>query len=309
VQITPAVLDAIFYNFNTLYQGAYARYQPWYTRVAAVVPSTSRENRYAWMRLIPRLREWVGERILRNVEAAGYTLVNKDWESTVELDRNEIQDEQLGVFSPLLQMMGEQAARLGDDLVVQALQSGNTNLCFDGQSFFNASHPVGDPAGSTYQNLWASGMALNAANFTTVRQTMMAYRGEDGKPLMVTPNLLVVPPQLEVTARQILQATYIAPAAALGQNAAGQNQSNVLVGMADILVIPELASEADAWYLLDNTKPIKPFVYQLRKAPTFTALTDPTTENVFMRKKFIYGVDARSNAGYSLPFLAARAKA
>lgn len=308
MQITPSSLDAIFYNFNTLFQGAYQRIDPWYKKVATEVPSTGRENRYAWMKMIPRLRKWIGERMLRNVEAAGYSLVNDDYELTEEIDRNDILDDNLGVYSPLIRMMGEQSARWPDDLLLAVLQGGTSGLAFDGQAFFSASHPVGDPAGSTYSNLLST-TALNAANYQTARQTMMAYKGEDGKSLRITPNLLVVPPQLEATARVILNAEFIAPSSAFGGNAASQMQSNVLRNSADLLVLPDLSSEADAWYLLDTSKPIMPFVFQNRKSPTFTALTDPTTENVFMRKKFVYGVDARGAAGYTLPFLALRGKA
>jgi len=247
--------------------------------------------------------------MLNNVSAAGYSLVNDDYELTQEIDRNDILDDQLGVYAPLIKMMGDQSARWPDDLMTALIQGGTSNLAFDGQAFFSASHPVGDAAGSTYSNLNASGFPLNAANYATARQAMMAIKGEDGKPLLIQPSLLVVPPQLEFTARQILNADFIAPGVAVGMNAASQMQSNVLKGSADLLVLPDLASESDAWYLLDTTKPIMPFIFQLRKPPTFAALTDPTLENVFMRKKFVYGVDARGAAGYSLPFLAYRGKA
>lgn len=309
MQITPAALDAIFYNFNTLYQQAYKRREPWALKVASMVPSTGRENRYAWMKLIPRLRKWIGDRVLNNVAASSYSIVNDDYELTEAVDRNDIMDDNLGVYAPLISMMGDQAARWPDDLLTALIQGGTTNLCYDGQAFFSASHPVGDAAGSTFSNLQASGFALNAANYQTARQTMMLYKGEDGKALLIQPNLLIVPPQLEATARQILNADFIAPAAAIGMNAASQMQTNVLKGSADMQVIQDLGSESDAWYLLDTTKPLMPFIFQLRKAPQFTSLTDPTLENVFMKKKFIYGVDSRGAAGYSLPFLAFRGKA
>jgi phage major head subunit gpT-like protein len=45
-------------------------------------------------------------------------------------------------------------------------------------------------------------------------------------------------------------------------------------------------------------------VFQNRQNPEFVSKDDPTDDNVFMRRQFVYGVDARGNAGYSLPFLA-----
>jgi phage major head subunit gpT-like protein len=310
MQITPAVIDAIFYNFSTVYQAAYDRIEPWYNKVSTEVPSTARENRYAWMRLLPRMRQWIGERKYLNIEAAAYTLANQDYELTVEVDRNDIMDDQLGVYGPTMSMMGEQAKRWGDDLVLSLLQNGSTNVAFDGQPFFSASHPTGQPGSSaTYSNYTASGLALNAANYQTVRQTMLSYVGEDGKPLQIRPNLLVVPPQLESQARVILNADFIAPATAFGGNAASQMQSNVLKSSAELLVLPDLSTNATQWFLMDTTKPIKPFVFQLRKAPTMVPLTDPQSEPLFKRRKFVFGIDARGNAGYTLPFLCYAASA
>ena len=86
-------------------------------------------------------------------------------------------------------------------------------------------------------------------------------------------------------------------------------QSNTLKGSADILVVPQLANEATAWYLLVTKLPIKPFVFQRRKSPTFVQYTDPSSPDVFKRRKYVYGTDARGAAGYTLPFLAYRALA
>lgn len=307
MQITPAILDAIFLSFNTQYQQAYDRAEPWWNKIAMEVPSTTRENRYGWMKLIPRMKEWVGERRINNLVARGYAIENKDWEVTIGISRNDIQDDQLGVYAPGVAMMGEQVRRHPDDLLTILLQSGTSLLGFDGLSFFNASHPVDtdNSALGTYSNNLTS-TALTAPNFSSARAAMMAFKGEDNKPLAVRPSLLVVPPQLESAARQILNAEFIAPAAAFGMNAAGGYQTNVLKGSADLLVIPELANEATTWYLLDVTKPVKPFVYQNRKAPEFVALTSPTDENLFFRKEYIFGADSRDNVGYSLPFLAMR---
>lgn len=308
MQITPVALDAIFINFNTLYQQAYERAAPWWSKVAMEVPSTSRENRYGWMKIIPRMREWVGERKINNLAGRSYTIENKDWELSVGVERNAIQDDQLGLFGPAIAMMGDQAARHPDDLLTTLIQSGVTALAFDGLPFFSASHPVDsdNTALGTYSNNFTT-TPLNSANFQSVRAAMKAFKGEDNKPLRVDPRLLIVPPQLEATALQILNAEFTAPAAAFGQNAAGGYQTNVLKGSADLLVIPELANEPTTWYLADMSKPVKPFVYQSRKAPVFVSLTAPTDENLFYRKEFIYGIDSRDNVGYSLPFLCSRA--
>lgn len=188
-------------------------------------------------------------------------------------------------------------------------QAGETSLCYDGQNYFDVDHPVDKytPALGVQKNLF-KGLALTPDNYSAVRTAMMSYVGEDGQPLGVNPKLLVVPPQLEQRALQILHADFIAPANYAGQPQVGSN-TNVLKGTADVLVIPQLANDPNAWYLLDVSRAIRPFIFQLRSGPMFVQFTDPKSENVFRRKKFIYGVDARGNAGYGLWFLAAKATA
>lgn len=54
------------------------------------------------------------------------------------------------------------------------------------------------------------------------------------------------------------------------------------------------------WFLLDTTRVIKPLILQKRKDYSFVPMDQEKDENVFMRKEYVYGVDARLNAGYGL---------
>lgn len=53
-----------------------------------------------------------------------------------------------------------------------------------------------------------------------------------------------------------------------------------------------------AWFLLCTNRPIKPVIYQERKAFEFVTMDDPKDPNVFNRKEYVYGVDGRANVGY-----------
>lgn len=307
MDITPQTLDAIFYSFGLQFQTAYQAQDTWFERLCTPVPSTGRENRYGWLDKLPAMREWVGERQIQNAIAQGYSIVNKDWELTVEVERNDIEDDQLGVYAPIVAQMGSQAKLWPDYLTADAMQAGKTTICFDGQAFFNASHPrnTTDSGAGTYSNLLTS-TALTPTNYAAARSTMMSYVGRDGKTLNVKPNLLIVPPQLEQVGLQILHADFIAPAAALGGNAANVVQTNPLKGSANLLVVPQLTNEPAAWYLADTTKPIKALVFQKRKDPQLIPQVNPNDPEVFRRKKYVYGVDSRGNVGFSLPFLMLR---
>jgi phage major head subunit gpT-like protein len=63
-----------------------------------------------------------------------------------------------------------------------------------------------------------------------------------------------------------------------------------------------------AWFLVDNTKVIKPIIYQKRRDYAFQAKTSLTDDNVFSRNEFIWGADGRGNAGLGLWQLAYASK-
>ncbi|MBI2388647.1 MAG: Mu-like prophage major head subunit gpT family protein [Deltaproteobacteria bacterium] len=310
MEITPQNLQALFNVYDLSFQqGLTAEQKLFWDKIATQRPSNTRQTTYAWMAKLPTLREWVGERVVNAISSYSYTIVNKDFELTMELDRNDILDDTYGLFNPVAEEMGRAARKWPDQLMAKLVAVGETTLCYDGQNFFDVDHPIDkyEPTLGVQKNLFKS-LPLIPDNYQAVRTEMQTYKGEDGQVLGVNPNLLVVPPQLEQRALQILHADFIAPQSFAGQVQVGTN-TNILKGTADLLVIPQLASDPNAWYLLDTTRAVRPFIFQLRQSPQFVQFTDPKSEGVFRRKKFVYGVDARGNAGFGLWFLAAKATA
>lgn len=60
------------------------------------------------------------------------------------------------------------------------------------------------------------------------------------------------------------------------------------------------AGSGAAWFLVDASRAIRPIVWQTRIPYEFVALTEPYSDEVFLRGEFLYGVRARANAGYGL---------
>ena len=54
------------------------------------------------------------------------------------------------------------------------------------------------------------------------------------------------------------------------------------------------------WFLIDASRAIRPFIFQIRKEYTVTHMNAETDEAVFSRRQFRYGVDGRSNVGVGL---------
>lgn len=294
MQITSAAIAALQTTVSLEYQKAYESTEVWYREIASVLPSTVDTNNYAWVARIVQMREWLGPRVIQNISNHDYQLKNKDWELTVGADRNEIMDDNLGVFTGMIvPELGRQAKQLPQTRIAADMED-TTTTTFDDLTFFNAAHTL-DPA-ATQSNLNTS-RPLNLANYETSYGAMTNIKGEDGLPLQVQATHLVVPPQLQIQARKIINAGLVLDTTGVA------GVDNVMTNSAKIVVAPELTS-ATTWYLVDASKAVKPFVWQNRMSPVLTSLTNPSDPNVFSQKKFIWGVDARGAAGYSLWFLA-----
>jgi phage major head subunit gpT-like protein len=55
-----------------------------------------------------------------------------------------------------------------------------------------------------------------------------------------------------------------------------------------------------AWYLFDTRRAIKPFIFQERQPVRLTRMDQPSTDNYFMRRSYLFGVDARYAAALGM---------
>lgn len=279
--VNQQALTGIYTGFKTIFSRVFTETKTLWERIATKVPSETGEESYKWLGQMPKMREWIGDRQVQNLSAHDYTIKNKDFESTISVNKNDISDDKLGIYKPMMETMAQNAASFPDDLVFKLLKEGFTNLCFDGKPFFSTEHKVGKKAISN-----KSTSKLTLDSYAKARSEVMSFTDEHGKSLGIIPDLLVVPPALEAMARKILLAEQI------------DGTTNTYKDTAELLVVPALAGADEAWYLLSTTRPIKPIIYQEREAPKLTQLDQDTSNNVFMRKEYLYGTEARGNAGY-----------
>ena len=120
--------------------------KPIWRTLATVVPSTTKTNTYGWLADFPHLREWVGDRAIRDIAEHAYQIDNKKWESTLGVDRTDIEDDNLGQYRVLAKSMADEYERFMSRMMAGLISGGFVNLCYDKQPFFNDSHPVYDDA-------------------------------------------------------------------------------------------------------------------------------------------------------------------
>ena len=258
---------------------------PQVDRIAMRVPSTARSETYAWLGSLPRMRKMRGERIPAKLKAYSYTLVNEEYESSIEVKRADIKDDQTGQYGPLARSIGESARLYPDEMVFGTLlPNGFTELCYDGQYFFDTDHPVGD--GTTQSNKLA--LDLDATNFATAVKMLEQMKDDSGRPFNKQLDLLlVVGAGNRSTAESLIDLQYTTG-----------GMSNINYKKAELLVNPWI-SDDDSWYLINKSGVVKPFVVQEREFIPFEALEDDS-EKAFWNKKYFYGTYWRGNFGYGL---------
>ncbi|MGJ5203632.1 Mu-like prophage major head subunit gpT family protein [Bradyrhizobium sp. HKCCYLR20261] len=270
-------LDGLRVGFKTTFQQQLGQTATLYQRIATVVPSSASAETYGWLGKVPSVREWLGERVVQNLSESSYAIKNRTFELTVGVDREHIEDDILGMYTPIFQSFGESVAAWPDQLVWPMLLAGFSTNCYDGQYFFDTDHPViaadgvtvnqvantdggsgtpwflldvsrvikpviwqlrkkgdfialdrpddpnvfnkkeflygwdgrGNGGYGLWQYAWGSKQTLNKANYANARQSMMAMRGDHGRPLGVLQQgkpLLVVPSSLEGAALALINA-------------------------------------------------------------------------------------------------------
>lgn len=207
-------LDSLYRVFSAAFAEGLVIAPSQYDKIAQVEASSTEENVYPWLGDLSGMREWLGDRVVTNLKVHKYSIENRDFESTIAVRRNHIEDDRFGTYGTLFRQLGHQSNVHPNQLVFGLLKQGHETPCYDGQYFFDTDHEV---AGKSVSNSFTA--SSNA----------------------------------------------VAP-----------------------------------WYLMCTTQPVKPLIFQKRKDYTLTRMDRENDENVFMRAEYLYGVEARVNAGFGL---------
>lgn len=304
MDITSDNLKLVFQAVRTKYdEGVGQTKTPLLDSLAERVGSVTNEQIYAFLDRLPKMREWLGPRVVNNLIEQDMTVKNRKFELTAGIARERIEDDQIGIYNGRFKRLGQQTQKWRELLVRDRLQAGKTTKCFDGKNFFATDHYVnfGKKSG-TQANLFTA-KPLNLANFVTVKQTMMALKAADGEPLddFGEDLVLVVDPSNENTAKQILQSSIIVATGVAGDAA----QTNVQQGASQLVVSAALSNEAGVWYLADRAME-RPLFFQERYTPDLVTRFNPDDPHVFDLDEYLFGTRARGEAAYGLWWKMAR---
>lgn len=146
--VNGANLAALRVGFSTAFQGGLGQASTMHSQVSTIVPASTKEQKYGWLGKVPNVREWIGARAVQNLAQHDYSITEKPWELTLGVDRDDIETDNLGIYTPMFTEMGQSTGAFWDMLVFELLAAGFTTACYDGQYFFDTDHPVLDEDGN-----------------------------------------------------------------------------------------------------------------------------------------------------------------
>jgi phage major head subunit gpT-like protein len=141
-------LDRLFVAWNAAFKRGLGDAPSYWSRVAMPTTSGGSAEDYGWLGQLPNVREWIGDRVVHNLSLHSYQVKNRDFELTVSVKRNDIEDDRVGIYTPMFDHLGAETREHPDRLVFELLSEGFNAPCYDGQNFFDTEHPVIDKTGN-----------------------------------------------------------------------------------------------------------------------------------------------------------------
>ncbi len=196
------------------------------------------------------------------------TVTPLDWDITVFISHNAVQDDQTGSLDRKVRAAGDNFQRHISQQAFQALNDGDATTNFgagyDGLALFADAHVDAGAAYTTGQDN-KDANALSVANFPTTYIKAQKTRDDQGNFLQYNYNLLVVPPELQALAHQI---TTVPGGTEVITN------NNPYAGRLSYIVAPQL--DSTAWILVASSETVKPIMIAMREQPNLqSAWFDP----------------------------------
>ena len=282
--------------------------------IALTVTSKTSVTNHGWLNQIPSMKKWVGPRIADNLSTNKVQVTNAKYVNTIEITREEFEDDEYGLYLPTFGLMGTDAVAIKDRTLIDSLLQGTTTKWSgDNQVIFTASArtygaaTIANYVTSTYD---AAGTAL-----TTAVAAMASYQGHGGVPLMVKPYAILYGPSLRQKVQQSLSA-YGALLAANASTYVGGQIENPNANLVKMFETPYLingytdldgnayANAGTHWFILGQIGGVKGLVYQSRIEPELQdARSRLDSDFAFQNDKIQWGARARGAGFVGLPHL------
>lgn len=296
--VTTDFLAGLMTNFRVIFKEAFEGEKPTYQSLVMSVESDSDKESYNWLGAIPAPREWTDERVVQGLRADHYEILNRNYEITIGVDRNTLEDDKYGMIAPRIRGMALRAARHPNKLVFELLNAGATAKTYDEIEFFKANRTIGDSG--TINNIAAGAYAADTTKIRTglgkAIEQMMGFKDDQGEPMGLIPDTIICSPGMYLLIMEALKPT---------TKGVSRAEADIIKNVVATGYLTSGATPGHDYIVVCTTGgQLKPVLLQMRKKPEFVALDKPDSHEVFMRRLIHYGVDGRYGAALLEPRVA-----
>ena len=270
-------------------------YVPAWDKVGMRVEGDATAFALPFLQDLPILREWIGDKIVKDLTEQRVVVVPKDWESTIGIKVRDLESNLLGNYRPMIQTYPVMAMVDRENQFWSMFNTMFATNGYDNVPFLGTTHPVD---GGTQSNLIDTGANANAkltpAAYAIAVGLLRAQSTFNLRKVPMTSWTLVVSSDLEAMARTIVEAQVVSAT------------TNIWAGTANLIVRPELT--ALHWYIVNTTLPLRPAGLAIRRhlgstEPVFVPAEGLTDTTRFMRNEALFSVECSHIAFLGLPQL------
>lgn len=278
----------------------------WIDAISMAMPSDQESEEYKWLGQAPGLREWIGGRNAKGFRENGITIVNKAFEATLEVLVDELRRDKTGQILIRVNEMADRTNAHWGKLLTQLLLNGATQICYDGQYFFDTDHAEGASGSQSNQiSVDISGLPVAVHGSATapspaeMQQTILAavqqiygFVDDQGEPMNENASQFLV--MVPTTLLNVAQSAIALPMIDNGN-------ANIIPATDDfklrVRATPRLNAWTDRIAVIRTDASVKPFIRQEEVPVEMSAIAEGS-ELEFRERKHHYGIYASRNAGY-----------
>ena len=274
---------------------------PFYPRLSTIIPSDGADEEYGMLGAVPQVREWLANRKFHSPRAAKFTIVNKHWESSILVEKTRIRDDRMGIYTPMFADLGKRAVRHPDKLLLSDIVvNGVSNVCLDGQFFFDTDHDFGD-SGSQDNDLTqniTTPTAPTTDEFTTavnsMLNSMLSFKDDHGELMHDDAVIDSENGGMELVAVVPLNMWQVAAKIFKPGILLNNGETNVPIVIADVVPTPHFGTAGVYFDIYRVDMAFKPYIFQAREPLNRDMKGMDDIE--FKDTKFM--TEARYNIGY-----------
>lgn len=278
----------------------------WIDGVSNQFGSDQASETYNFLGQSPAMRLWIGGRQAKGFSGQGLTIVNSHYEGTLEVRKVDARRDKTGQIQARVAEFADRAQTHWASLLSTLLLNGPSNVCYDGQFYFDTDHSEG-ASGSQSNDITVDISTLPAAVHGVVAapsveemqqsilaaiSAMLAFKDDRGEPMNENARrfVVIVPASLYMVA---VAATSGLVTAALQQNL----NPNLIAGLTVDVQMNARLTWTDSFAVFRTDSPIKGLIRQSEQDVELKAKAEGS-EFEFDNDAWQFGIDAWRGVGY-----------